>query len=237
MSYSKYYKGYLPYVLFDGLHSYKDLGILLKEVEIGVPQRKVTKIQSPIMNGDLDITDALTDEPVYSNRNINLVFDVLDDYKSVYSDVVNALNGNKMFVYVSTMDRAYVGRVSINIFRTSYRYATITISVDASPDSYLTVRNYTFKGTISTAGNSTRFDVGVSYLNKGYTIFAKSNVDGLSVDATCTNSGWVSMVKGKYVEIGDVSKFTSSNTAVYVKSDIADNTFELELQIRKKEIG
>ena len=45
-------------ITFDETHSFRDWGLKLKKIEIGIPKAKTEYVSVPGMNGDLDLTEA-----------------------------------------------------------------------------------------------------------------------------------------------------------------------------------
>lgn len=125
-------------VSFDGLHSYDEWGLKLKDVKIGFPEEKQAFVDVPGMNGRLDLTEAQNGGSVYGMRTLEFVFDAKDcDYMNwtwLVSKVARAVHGGKKKIILDIdPDYFYVGRCSINTQKTDEVFAEIAISCECEP--------------------------------------------------------------------------------------------------------
>lgn len=65
------YKG----ITFNGLHSYKDLGLTIKEKEIGNPEKEKALVEVPFSNLEYDFSELYGDQNM-SNRTLSYTFNV-----------------------------------------------------------------------------------------------------------------------------------------------------------------
>ena len=89
-------------VLFGNKHSYKDWGLLLTERPvISPPAVKTTYVDIPGANGSLDLTEVMSHDVKYKDRDIKCSFHVLADRKNwhdIYSNIQDYLHGQKLKV-------------------------------------------------------------------------------------------------------------------------------------------
>ena len=127
-------------VKFGGLHSFYEWGLILSEKEIEPPKPKTKTVDVEGADGVLDYTEAFGDVK-YQNRQLSFKFYkasiVPDGFLALFSVVQNALHGKKLQVILDD-DPAhyYLGRVTINEWKSNKRLGEITIEVDADPYKY-----------------------------------------------------------------------------------------------------
>lgn len=124
-------------VTFGTKHSYNDFGLILSSKVISLPKAKTKTQEVPGADGVIDLTECLTDDIKYSNRNLQFTFTVIDpmaSFSAVLSEVTNYLHGRKMRIYMD-WDRNYYyeGRCSVNQFKTDKRTSKIVIDCDCDP--------------------------------------------------------------------------------------------------------
>ena len=124
-------------VMFGGLRSDKDFGLVLYSKKISPPVVKTTTIDIPGRDGKLDITEALTGRVAYEDREISFVFRVpnpKEEWANIYSDVLNRLHGKRMEIVLDDdPDYFYAGRISIDEFATSRSLAEIGVKCIVAP--------------------------------------------------------------------------------------------------------
>lgn len=127
-------------VKFGSLHSFYEWGLILSEKEIEPPKPKTKTVDVEGADGVLDYTEAFGDVK-YQNRQLSFKFYkasiVPDGFLALFSVVQNALHGKKLQVILDD-DPAhyYLGRVTINEWKSNKRLGEITIEVDADPYKY-----------------------------------------------------------------------------------------------------
>lgn len=128
-------------VTFGSKHSFKDWGLILKSrPEISPPKPKVTYIDIPEADGQLDLTESLTGNVVYENRIIKCEFNVIDGrnrWSTIYSDILDFLHGQRIKV-IFDEDPAfyYIGRLQVDEWKSDKKTSVITISGDVEPYKY-----------------------------------------------------------------------------------------------------
>lgn len=125
-------------VTFGEHHSYRDWGLKLKEMEIGLPPTKTAYIDVPGMNGQLDVTEAQNGGVVFGSRELKFTFDARDcDYHSwstLISTIATAIQGQKLKIVPDTDSLyAYEGRCSIETTKTNEVTAEIVITAQCGP--------------------------------------------------------------------------------------------------------
>ena len=100
---------------------------------------KISTVDIKGADGVLDLSEALTGDIKYSNREIKLTFELLDDseYESLISKIGAYVHGKKITFQLTNDDLYYyVGRASINDWECVKRKGKIVISVDCEPYKY-----------------------------------------------------------------------------------------------------
>lgn len=127
-------------VWFDDKHSYKDYGMYLSSKEVGLPSVKTQKVSVNGMDGVIDLSDTLTGRVSYDNRKRSFTFSVVDKkdrYFDILATVTAHLHGKRMKIVLDEDDGYYyVGRVSVNKFKSMKSYYTIEVEADAEPFKY-----------------------------------------------------------------------------------------------------
>ena len=124
-------------VTFGTKNSYTDFGLILSSKSVSLPRAKTKTVEVPGADGELDLTDVLTDEVKYSNRKLQFTFTVIDHFNgwaTRLSQVTNYLHGRRLKVMMDWDKHYYYeGRCTVNSLKSKKRTATIVIDVDASP--------------------------------------------------------------------------------------------------------
>lgn len=124
-------------VRFGEQHSYTDLGLILNSKSIGVPSPKTNTIDIPGADGEIDLTEALTGDIKYSNRIIKCELTHKGDYGGFltkWSELQNLLHGKKMkIVFDDDTYYYYIGRVTLNEWKTDKAIGRINLQIDAEP--------------------------------------------------------------------------------------------------------
>ena len=97
-------------------------------------------IDIPGASGSLDMTEALTGFPLYSDREGDLEFYVLNDYGSWTTrrnEINNILHGQKVSIYLEDeQDYYYVGRMEVNDWKSQKDFSMITFHYRLEPFKY-----------------------------------------------------------------------------------------------------
>ena len=128
-------------VLFGDKHSHRDWQLLLNSrPEISSPVPKTNYIDIPGGDGILDLTESLTGDVQYKTRTMGFTFTTLKarrKWSSLYSDIQGYLHGQRMKIILDE-DPAfyYIGRVSVDEWKSSEKYSTIAVSAEVEPYKY-----------------------------------------------------------------------------------------------------
>lgn len=128
-------------VKFGDKHSYFDFDLILTNKEIQYPDPKTEKVDVMGMDGELDLTNVLGDTVKFHNRKLSFTFTLIKnsqkEFANSLTEIANYLHGNKFRIVIdSDSEYYYVGRCTINKFKTDKRTSTIQIDVDAEPYKY-----------------------------------------------------------------------------------------------------
>ena len=112
-------------------------GLRLKQINVSMPAAKTMTIDIPGADGILDLSEILSNDIKYGNRDIELVFDLLNDYynfPSISSDIANFVHGRKHKIILDTDPSFYyLGRLQIDNKKSDFRIGEIVISGDVEP--------------------------------------------------------------------------------------------------------
>lgn len=128
-------------VKFGGKHSFNDWSLLLNErPKISPPEPKTDYVDIPGGDGSLDFTESLFGDVKYKTRILEFTFITLKARKQwteLYSDILDYLHGQRMkIIFDEDPDFYYIGRVSVNEWKSSKAYSTIVINAEVDPYKY-----------------------------------------------------------------------------------------------------
>lgn len=122
------------------INTYDDWKLILGHKEISMPSPKTNYIDVEGADGTLDLTEAVTGETKYNDRTLKYPFTLLNkfmDLPAKVSEIANCIHGKKFKIYnYDDLDFYYIGRVSINEFKTSQATGTITLEAICEPYKY-----------------------------------------------------------------------------------------------------
>lgn len=120
-------------------HSWRDFALIRSSKQVGKAAVKASTIDIPGADGVLDFTDYFG-EPKFKNRQITIEFSCKEKmhlWDSIYSNLQNILNGQHLKLTFEEDDEFYyVGRCSINEWRSSKKIGKIVVEIDAEPYKY-----------------------------------------------------------------------------------------------------
>lgn len=119
--------------------AYLDWNIVLTKVDIPLPEPKTSTVDIKGADGLLDLSEVLTGDILYNNRQIKLTFEMMDvsRYYDLMSEISNYLHGKIVTFVLSNDDNFYYkGRASINEWECVKQKGIIVITVDAEPYKY-----------------------------------------------------------------------------------------------------
>lgn len=123
-------------VTFGEYNSFEHLDLILNSKTIGAAMPKLLAVDNTGGNGELDYTDYFG-AVNYKNRPLSFEFSAIGNHKEFlqqYSRIQNLLNGRKMKVTLSDdPDFYYIGRVTVNDWKTEKAIGKLVIDVNAEP--------------------------------------------------------------------------------------------------------
>lgn len=130
-------------VIFNNEKSaFYDWNIVLTKAEIPLPTPKTSTVDIKGADGVLDLSEVLTGDILYNNRQAKLTFEMMDDtdYWDLMTKISNYLHGQKIkFTLNNDEDYYYTGRATINQWECIKRKGKIVISVDCEPYKYAVI--------------------------------------------------------------------------------------------------
>ena len=94
-------------------------GLQLMGVQIGLPDVKTQTVSVPGADGELDLTDALTGEPVFGNRTIKLKLGFCPHGSFGFYAFAAAVHGQRRKLELDGRDGYYIGRCTVGTPDTS----------------------------------------------------------------------------------------------------------------------
>lgn len=143
-------------VIFDKKSAYDEWNIVLTKHDIPLPAPKISTVDIKGADGLLDLSEVLTGDILYNNRQMKLTFEMMDDrdYFELITNISNYLHGRNVTVRLTRdSDYYYIGRASINQWECVKRKGVIVITVDCEPYKYAlyeTVRTITVNNQTKT---------------------------------------------------------------------------------------
>ena len=126
-------------VTFNEKSAQYDWDIILTKAEIPLPVVKTALVDIKGANGILDLSEVLTGDVVYGNREIKLTFEMMNDtdYNKLITDIANDIHGKKVKLsFRFDPEHYYVGRAYIDNWEHIKQLGAIVIVVNAEPYKY-----------------------------------------------------------------------------------------------------
>lgn len=108
-------------------------GLQLMGVQIGLPDVKTQTVSVPGADGELDLTDALTGEPVFGNRTIKLKLGFCPRGPFDFYAFAAAVHGQRRKLEIDGRDGYYIGRCTVGTPDTSLDKTMFDVTIDADP--------------------------------------------------------------------------------------------------------
>lgn len=108
-------------------------GLQLMGVQIGLPDVKTQTVSVPGADGELDLTDALTGEPVFGNRTIKLKLGFCPRGPFDFYAFAAAVHGQRRKLELDGRDGYYIGRCTVGTPDTSLDKTMFDVTIDADP--------------------------------------------------------------------------------------------------------
>lgn len=127
-------------VKFNDFHSYTEFSLILNSVTISPPEPKTYYVEIAGADGSIDLTDALTGDVKYKNRELSLQFTYKGNHEeqlSQYTKVANLIHGQNMKIILdSDANYYYQGRVKISKCEHKPGICIFDIDCDVAPYKY-----------------------------------------------------------------------------------------------------
>lgn len=114
--------------------------VLLDGYELNPPEPKLYTIDIPGGNGVIDLTESLSGDVLYNNREQNFEFDIIGvtDFEKIKTEIMNFIHG-KAYDYTMTMDEGYTYHGRFKVTELSHKaysngiVATVKLNISANP--------------------------------------------------------------------------------------------------------
>lgn len=174
-------------VQFGEYHSFLDFGLILTSYSIGEAKPKTETVDVPGADGVLDLTEYFGDVR-YQNRALSFTFAVIgrpSEFPTRFSALQDAVGGRKLHITLDDdPDYYYVGRVTVDKWKSAPRVGSITITCDCEP------YKYKASETVIVSRISGRGTVTYENLRKRVTpVFTASAPVSITFDGTTTDVG------------------------------------------------
>lgn len=128
-------------VKFDNLHSYDDLGLILSSKVISPPEPKTFYADVKGIDGEIDLTEAITGGVKYNSRLLTLNFSYVaehtTDILATFSAVQKAIHGKKMNITLDDdPNYHYEGRVQVKDMEYDKIISGLTVECTVDPYKY-----------------------------------------------------------------------------------------------------
>lgn len=122
-------------------NTYYNWNLILTSKTITPPEVKTNNVEIDGMNGSLDLTEALSGEPVYKNRTVSATFwtDVgkRTERESLVQEIILTLHGQHFnIIEPDAPDKHFIGRISVKSYENNLAYLTFTIDCTCEPYRY-----------------------------------------------------------------------------------------------------
>lgn len=121
-------------------HTWKDWHLKWCNIVISSAEPKTNYIDVPGMDGQLDLSEALTGDIQYKNRSLTLKFETNGDFikwSIISSEIMNFLHGRKAKIILDTdLGFYYIGRLTLASTKEDYFYGELTLTGDVEPYKY-----------------------------------------------------------------------------------------------------
>lgn len=116
----------------------QDLGLMLESKSIGLPSVQTKSVAIPLRDGDLDLTNVLSNRVHYGNRKIKMNLNCVTNYPGEkMSDVANNLHGQKVhIIFDDDLYYFYNGRLDMSSFQENRKGGEYVIDANCDPFKY-----------------------------------------------------------------------------------------------------
>lgn len=129
-------------LMFDNIHTFEDWELILTDKKLDPPIPKITKIPVDGRDGDLDLSEILTGDIHYENRDCVFTFLLAEGSQSWreerLNEIINTLHGsNKKIITPDDPDHYLYGRCKVNNVVNNKAYASFIVEANCEPYRYL----------------------------------------------------------------------------------------------------
>lgn len=118
----------------------KDFGFIFNDKFINAPEPKLSLIEIPGTSETIDLTDSLTGDIEYANRELTITLEHdggKNSYYSKFSELANYIHGQKMKIIFSKDPGFYwIGRVSVLMSEPRFYGSTVMVTALVDPYKY-----------------------------------------------------------------------------------------------------
>ncbi|MDY4081142.1 MAG: hypothetical protein SOY97_05890 [Candidatus Metalachnospira sp.] len=143
-------------IMFNNYHSYNDFYLILNKKTIESPSPKIEKVEIEGGDGAIDLSEAFG-EIKYENRKLSFDFSTIihpSQFLMLYSEIQNLIHGQIMKLILDDDPVFYyIGRVSIDKWKSDKNIGKITIDCDCEPYKYK-IRETVISQTINGIGKA-----------------------------------------------------------------------------------
>ncbi len=209
----------------------------VKKIVVNPPEHKYISVDVPSADGELDLSEALTIQPMYKNRTGSWHFRMYDNKKTCltkYSDILSFLHGRKKYMILDEEPNYYYeGRFNVASmqYQSHGNWADIVISYNLHPykyDIYSSLEAWKWdpfnfeNGVIRDYSNIIVRDGEVITLN------LVGSRKPISPTFTATGNGVVITFKG---ETYNLETYMEETVFAGIVLDEGDNELQLELRV------
>lgn len=121
-----------------GKHTYDDFGLKMLSFYVSFPKVYEEKINVPGRNGPLDVSEALTGEPIYQDRKLSSKYDLYEPNLTLrdekISEISNYIHGKYLrIVHDKYPEFYYEGRITIDSKQKNALFHEVIIEADIKP--------------------------------------------------------------------------------------------------------
>lgn len=127
-------------VIFDEIHSFMDLELILTDVKISSPEPQTKMVSVPVRNGDIDMSDVVSGNTRFKNRTIVFTFisnKNVEDWLLEISNIRNKIAGQKKRIIIDYDPAFYwYGRITDVSQEISDNIESIVVTASVDPYKY-----------------------------------------------------------------------------------------------------
>lgn len=205
------------YALIGDYDTWRDWGVELYDVEIGLPELKTHFIELPLESTTIDLSEVVTGRSSYGTRKIKLYLGKKDKAPPMWADTISriagAIHGKRLPVILSfDPEFYYIGRFSCETEKISYRRSVYQIT--ATCDTYKYCRKLTER-TVDVDGTKE-----ISLLNMEMVTSPTFTTDATDITASCNGEGARTVFPGTDVNIPDILLLPGQNLLTLTGSGV-----------------